>query len=115
MLRITYRQRRLLRRIDRALRQSDPELAAMLSIFSRLNAGERMPAWEQLRTPEPSASWYMMPWPMAIALLAIWAPAAGPGTLRRGLTAAGPGAPTRLSSRHSRRAPGLGPEGHAVR
>jgi hypothetical protein len=78
MLRITYRQRRLLRRIDRALRQSDPELAAMLSIFSRLNAGERMPAWEQLRTPEPSASWYMMPWPMAIVLLAIWAPAAGP-------------------------------------
>ncbi len=78
MLRITYRQRRLLRRIDRALRQSDPELAAMLSIFSRLNAGERMPAREQLRTPEPSASWYMMPWPMAIALLAIWAPAGGP-------------------------------------
>ena len=90
-MRITYRQRRLLRRIDRALRQSDPELAAMLSMFSRLNAGERMPAWEQLRTPEPSASWYMTPWPMAIALLAIWAPAAAPCALRRGRAAGCPG------------------------
>jgi hypothetical protein len=35
--------RRRLRRIDRELRRSDPELASMLSIFSRLNAGEMMP------------------------------------------------------------------------
>lgn len=41
--------RRRLRRIDRKLRRSDPELASMLSIFSRLTAGETMPMREQLR------------------------------------------------------------------
>jgi hypothetical protein len=75
MMRIPYRQRRLLRRIDRALCRSDPELASMLSMFSRLNAEERMPPWEQFRIPPEASSWYMMPWPLASAFLAIWAAA----------------------------------------
>jgi hypothetical protein len=46
----------------------------MLSMFSRLNAGEGMPSWEQLRTPVAS-NWYLMPWPVASAMLGIWAAA----------------------------------------
>ena len=58
---IPYRQRRLLRRIDRSLRQSDPDLQSMLLIFARLNAGEEMPAREQLPGAE-GGSRHMM-WP----------------------------------------------------
>jgi hypothetical protein len=46
----------------------------MLAMFSRLNAGEGMPSREQLRTSDAS-SWYMMPWPVACAMLGIWAAA----------------------------------------
>ncbi len=35
---LLYRQERLLRRTDRALCRSDPDLASMLSIFARLAA-----------------------------------------------------------------------------
>ncbi|HTS95732.1 MAG TPA: hypothetical protein VMI33_03855 [Streptosporangiaceae bacterium] len=42
-------QRRILERIEHALRGSDPRLAALFSIFSRLNRDEEMPAIEQLR------------------------------------------------------------------
>ena len=45
---LPYRQQRRLRHIGRVLRGSDPHLTAMLSIFARLTAGERMPAREQL-------------------------------------------------------------------
>ena len=58
---IPYRQRRLLRRIDHSLRQSDPDLQSMLLIFARLNAGEEMPAWEQLPGAEPGSR--HMVWP----------------------------------------------------
>jgi hypothetical protein len=58
---IPYRQRRLLRRIDHSLRQSDPDLQSMLLIFARLNAGEQMPAWEQL--PGAEAGSRHMVWP----------------------------------------------------
>jgi hypothetical protein len=75
-MRMPFRQRRLLRRTDRALRRSDPELAALLSAFSRRHAGARMPAWEQLR-PGEAPTWYMMPWPMASGFLAVWAAAGG--------------------------------------
>jgi hypothetical protein len=68
------RQRRLLRRIDRALSRSDPEFASRLAMFSRLNAAETMPPWEQLGTSE-APSWYLMPWPVASAMLGIWAAA----------------------------------------
>jgi hypothetical protein len=42
-------QRRILERIEIALRGSDPRLAALFSIFSRLNHDEEMPAFEQVR------------------------------------------------------------------
>ena len=45
---LTYRQERLLRRADRALSESDPDLATMLSIFAQISAAEGLPAWEQL-------------------------------------------------------------------
>lgn len=45
---LPYRQQRRLHHIGRALGGSDPHLTAMLSIFARLTAGERMPAREQL-------------------------------------------------------------------
>ena len=51
---LPYRQERLLRRADRALCQSDPDLASMLSIFARVSAPERLPAREQLR---PKLTW----------------------------------------------------------
>jgi hypothetical protein len=67
---LPYRQGRLLRRADRALCRSDPDLASMLSIFARLAAAERMPAREQLR---PRLTWArrVLLWPAAAA--------AGPG------------------------------------
>jgi hypothetical protein len=43
------RQRRMLGRIEFALRGSDPRLAALYSIFARLNREEEMPRIEQLR------------------------------------------------------------------
>jgi hypothetical protein len=43
------RQRRVLGRIEGALRGSDPKLAALYSIFARLTREEEMPRIEQLR------------------------------------------------------------------
>jgi hypothetical protein len=43
------RQRRVLDRIEGALRGSDPRLAALYSIFARLTRDEDMPRIEQLR------------------------------------------------------------------
>jgi hypothetical protein len=43
------RQRRVLGRIEGALRGSDPRLAAIYSIFARLTRDEEMPRIEQLR------------------------------------------------------------------
>ncbi|HTW02741.1 MAG TPA: hypothetical protein VMF87_20720 [Streptosporangiaceae bacterium] len=42
-------QRRILERIENALHGSDPRLAALFSIFSRLNHDEEMPGIEQIR------------------------------------------------------------------
>jgi 3-methyladenine DNA glycosylase AlkC len=47
---LPYRQQRRLRRLDHALRLSDPHLAAMLTIFARISAGENLPAREQVRS-----------------------------------------------------------------
>lgn len=47
---LCFRQERLLRRTEDALRRSDPHLAAMLAIFSRLGAAEPMPASERVHT-----------------------------------------------------------------
>src|SRR5512146_408868 len=46
-MQLPYRRRRLLRRIERGLRRSDPELAAMLAIFAQLHASEVLAGPEQ--------------------------------------------------------------------
>ena len=51
-MRIPYRQRWLLRRMDRMLRRSDPHMAAMLAIFARLAAGEAITSREQAGPPD---------------------------------------------------------------
>jgi len=43
------RQRKILERIEHALRGSDPRLAALFSIFTRLTSDEEMPRIEQVR------------------------------------------------------------------
>jgi hypothetical protein len=50
---LTYRQRMCLRRMEQALNRSDPHLVAMLTIFARLTAPERIRSVEQL--PRPAA------------------------------------------------------------
>lgn len=67
---LTYRQERLLRRADRALRRSDPDLASMLSIFTQLADAERMPAQEQLRPRLPWAR-RVLRWPVAAAVFLV--------------------------------------------
>jgi Protein of unknown function (DUF3040) len=47
---LSRRQQRLLNQIDEAVSRSDPRLAGMLAVFTRLTAGEPMPCREQLRT-----------------------------------------------------------------
>jgi hypothetical protein len=42
-------QRRILERIENALRGSDPRLSALFAIFARLNRDEEMPRIEQVR------------------------------------------------------------------
>jgi hypothetical protein len=46
---LPVRQRRVLERIESALRGSDPKLAALYAIFARLTRDEEMPRVEQLR------------------------------------------------------------------
>jgi hypothetical protein len=67
---LPYRQERLLRRADHALRRSDPYLASMLSIFAQLTAAEAMPATEQLRSQQIWASRVLL-WPTAAAAFLI--------------------------------------------
>jgi hypothetical protein len=64
---LPYREERLLRRTDRALCQSDPDLATMLTIFARITATERLPAWEQLRPRLMTWVWRVLLWPVAAA------------------------------------------------
>jgi hypothetical protein len=75
---LPYRQGRLLRRAERALCRSDPDLASMLSIFARLSAAERMPAREQLR-PRPRLTWArrVLLWPAAAAAFLVGFAAGG--------------------------------------
>jgi hypothetical protein len=81
--------RRRLRRIDRELRRSDPELAAKLAIFARLNAGEAMPGWEQLPPPPPAApGWQVLLWPIAGAAFLVVLAAGGGTSTARGAAAA---------------------------
>ena len=74
---LTYRQERLLRRADRALTESDPDLASMLSIFARITAAERLPDWEQRR---PRLAWTGRAalWPVAaLAFLVVFVAGGG--------------------------------------
>jgi Protein of unknown function (DUF3040) len=54
-MRLSLRERRNLRRINRTLRGADPRLASMLDMFSRLAAGDAMPSHEQLRAADGHA------------------------------------------------------------
>ena len=47
---LNHRQQRELQRIESRLFQSEPHLAAMLTVFGRLSADQRMPAREQVAT-----------------------------------------------------------------
>jgi hypothetical protein len=52
-------QRRILERIDDALRGSDPRLAALFAIFTRLTRDEEMPRIEQVRArAEMFTAWF---------------------------------------------------------
>lgn len=48
---LSYRQVRVLRRIGTETHRTDPGLAGMLTVFTRLAAGQPMPAQERLRSP----------------------------------------------------------------
>jgi len=63
---LPYRQERLLRRTERALSASDPDLATMLSIFTRITVAERLPARAQLRS-RLTWAWSVLLWPVAAA------------------------------------------------
>jgi len=45
---LNHRQQHQLYRIESRLRRSEPHLAAMLTVFDRLSAGQCLPAWEQV-------------------------------------------------------------------
>jgi Protein of unknown function (DUF3040) len=47
---LNYYEQRQLHSIESRLVRSDPHLAAMLTVFARLAAGQRMPGWEQAAT-----------------------------------------------------------------
>ena len=47
---LNRRQLHRLHRIESGLLRSDPQLAAMLAVFTRLAAGQYLPAWEQVPT-----------------------------------------------------------------
>jgi len=47
---LNHRQLHRLHRIESGLLRSDPQLAAMLTVFTRLSAGQYLPAWEQMPT-----------------------------------------------------------------
>jgi hypothetical protein len=70
---LPYRHQRDLLRTARALRRSDPHLASMFLIFTRISADEGLPRREQLRTPL-ALVWAFLIWPVdagaRLALLA---------------------------------------------
>jgi hypothetical protein len=67
---LTLRQERLLRRADRALCQSDPDLAAMLSNFTQTTGAYRLPAWEQLQ-PKLTRALSVLLWPLAAVVFVL--------------------------------------------
>jgi hypothetical protein len=63
---LPVRQRRVLDRIESALRGSDPKLAALYAIFARLTRDEEMPRAEQLRHTALLVLAWLVRLPMAI-------------------------------------------------
>lgn len=59
--RLNLKDRRKLRQIDKEVRRTDPRLASLLAMFSRLAAGEPMPAHERLHAPDNHGRHLMMP------------------------------------------------------
>ena len=75
-------QRRILERIENALRGSDPRLAALFSIFTRLNCDEEMPRIEQVRA---KATLFFMRVRYRLTLFARWFGAPARAKLRTAL------------------------------
>lgn len=71
---LCFRQERLLRRTEDDLCRSDPHLAAMLAIFTRLGAAEPMPVRERVRT---RLGWLRRPLGRAAARAGVFAARAG--------------------------------------
>ena len=67
---VRYVQRWRLRRINRRMSRSDPHLAAMLTIFARLSAGEPIASIEQAGF-RPTGAWYNLGRMKAAALLLV--------------------------------------------
>ena len=96
---LPHRQRRLLRRMDRALCRSDPDLASLLSLFALLSAEETLPHWEQLPYREQLTrrqhlclprpwTWRLLLWPAAgAAFLAVCVAGGGLAAARRAASA----------------------------
>jgi hypothetical protein len=86
---LAYRERWRLRNVDRALRRSDPGLAAMLSMFARLSEPDKPSRPELLRV---SWSWA---WRLVLGLVAgaafamVCVAGGGFGASRRAATAVG--------------------------
>jgi hypothetical protein len=57
LMSLTRREQHQLYRIESGLLQSDPKLAAMLTVFASLCAGQRLPAGEQLAPWGHIATW----------------------------------------------------------
>lgn len=66
MMSISEQDSQALGSIEHQLACSDPVLASMLAIFSRLAAGEAMPVRERIKAPRRRA-WHWQP-----ALLSLW-------------------------------------------
>jgi hypothetical protein len=47
---LNHHQQHQLYHIESGLLRSDPQLGAMLAVFAKLSAGQRMPAWEHVAT-----------------------------------------------------------------
>ena len=70
---LSFRQRHRLRCMRRTLSVSAPELAAMLAMFAKLYAGDKLPAYERARrrTPAPVRALAHAAWAIARAVWAV--------------------------------------------
>ena len=85
---LAYRERRQLSSVDRALRRSDPGLAAMLSMFARLCEPDKPSRRERLRVSW-SRAWRFVLWLVAAAFAMACVAGRGFSASRRLPTAVG--------------------------